>query len=776
MSAPGDEHVARGIAALRAGSVGDAIREFEAAVGTAGDELELADRYHWLATAQYESAEFDAATITLETALAVLADIDAAELRGRCHEGLADLALEREDAADAHHHFHAARTLLIDIDPAAAAECLLGMSTADLGVGEHGRAEDELRRALGEFEAIDHRSGIVATLDLTAEFLTESGRTQDAVTHLYRLAHLLTEAEDHAGAAEANQRLGTLLLPAVQVDEALHALHSAKSGYLRSDEPLSAAEVALKIGEVFEDLGRFEEATANFREGARLCAAHGDPDDTLWFEVNIATVALSTGDYQTAEATLTTAAATFADLDTDKGIARYAQTLRFLGALYAETSRFQLASNQYEKALALGTRVDDEEFIADCHYGLGLVATLTGRYRDGLEKLSLARATFTQLNSEQKAMLCHQSEGMCYSALGEFTAATDSLLAARTMATTYGMALQRAFTDIHLGLVLTETGRFDDAEQTLLGAREVLVSSGLADRVVETDGNIAGLYLKQGRYADAAASYRRSAAQLRARGLAAKAAVCTQNEGTALMMLGESATSAAAFDRAGAYFAADPDYRANLAVCHRSRALLAVQRQDLDIALAEFAAGRSLAVELGTTLEVAKCDFFVGVVLYDKDSSALSTAIDLALPAALYINSIRWQFDRATDRMSWSALYAQLQSHLFTLAVRHPDPTLLGDLIEVSLNSGTHTTAPAHALLRTTSLAAALHDIAGTTQTAVDARIHGGAATLVAGSALPMAPPPRLRLPDGRIALAPYFAAAANRYGLTDPAHEVRAW
>ncbi|MEV4154900.1 tetratricopeptide repeat protein [Nocardia salmonicida] len=769
-------YLVRGIEALQADAPVEAIVEFEAAIMLASNEFELADSYYWLATAQQEKGDLDASTITLESALELIADTDATELRGRCHESLADLALEREDATGAHFHFSTARALLSEIDAETAAHCLLGMATADLSIDEFTRAEAQLNSASIEFETIDDAGGVAAALDMLAMLLTELNRATEAVPHLTRLAGIHTENSDYAGAADANWRLGKLLLPALRIEEGLRVLESAKFDFLRAEEPLEAAEVALKIGMVMDDLGRFAEAAANYREGGDLCATHGDPDDALWYDVNLATVAMNTGDHPTAEATLTKAADRYRNSGSDIGTARYAQTLRFLGALRTEQSRFELAVEHYEEALDIGTYVDDEEFISDCHYGIGLVATLTGRYRFGLEKLSHARDTFSRMGSDQKEMLCHHSEGLCWSALGEYSDATDSLFAARRVAITYGMDLQRAITDMHLGVVFTETGRFAEAEQVLRGARAVMIAAELPDRVMAVDSNIAGLYLKQGRYADAAKIYRSSADGLRTREFHNQAAVCTQNEGMALIMIGELDASAAAFDQAARYFAADPDHRANLALVHRGRGLLATMRRDHDTALAEFAAGRALALELGTLIEVAKGDFFVAITLFDRDDSAVSTAIDLALPAVLYINSIRLQFDSATDRISWSALYTQLQAHLFTLAVGHPDPTLLGDLIEVSLNSGTHTTATSGDLLRTTTLTAAMLDISGPPHPSGAARIHGGAATLVAGAALPMAPPPRLRMPDGRLALAPYFAAAAQRYGLTDPANEVRIW
>lgn len=52
-----------------------------------------------------------------------------------------------------------------------------------------------------------------------------------------------------------------------------------------------------------------------------------------------------------------------------------------------------------------------------------------------------------------------------------------------------------------------------------------------------------------------------------------------------------------------------------------------------------------------------------------------------------------------------------------------------------------------------------------------------GASRLIAGAALPLAPPPRLGMPDGTIALDEHIATAETRYGVAIRSrHIVNTW
>ena len=86
-------------------------------------------------------------------------------------------------------------------------------------------------------------------------------------------------------------------------------------------------------------------------------------------------------------------------------------------------------------------------------------------------------------------------------------------------------------------------------------------------------------------------------------------------------------------------------------------------------------------------------------------------------------------------------------------------------LIESAINSGTHVSevsVDTHAALSEVSFSS---DSDAPTMDVADA-VAGVARTLIAGSVLPMRPPPRLSMPGGRIVLGQFLQSVDTRYGL----------
>ncbi|MFG1770715.1 hypothetical protein ACGFIX_14170 [Nocardia salmonicida] len=777
---PHDELSGRGLKALEDGDPTAAIGWLEAAIGHAEDEIELAECYRWLALAHADAGDRSAALVILGSALELLDSDDTAELAALCHEDMAEIAMATDDVSLGHKHFELARSLFTATgQPYDAANCLLGMAIA-VSESDLDTAAATLRTVYAEYAELDHLDGMTEAAELLAEVLLELDQHEQAASELRRAATHRLAGDDRLATATIHQALGETLIKTQQFDQAFEALGLARDHYLQAEAPLDAAQMALLIGNLHEDFSHFAEAVEAYQLGADLCATHGEPLDVLWFNVNIATVAMTTGDFAAADPVLRHAVTTYADVDPE----RHTESLRFLGVLRTEQGEFAAAAEYLGHALGIAIELDAPRAIADCHFHLGVVATHSGRYRDGLAEFHTARALFTELCLEPKNGACHDGEGICHYALGQFTDAVESLITARTITTTYGLLNQRAITDIHLGVVYTEVGRVDVAEAALRRGRAVLATAGLEAQLVYADANLGMLYTKQERYREAADRYGTVGATLRRLGRPGPAGVSDQNRAAALLMLGDLAGSKSALDAAQRGFGEDPAYRNNVAGCHRNRALVAIHNGDFDTALTEFAAARTIGVELGTTIEVAKCDFFVGIALFERSHDAVSIALDYALPAAIYIDHVRLQFANAADRIAWSKFYAQLQSALFQLAAAHDDPHIMAELIETSINSGTFTPVPAADLARASAIAALHQELAPpnlptaptNTTRSQPPPTAAGASTLVAGAVLPMLPPPELRMPNGTIALAPYRAAAVTRYGSVNPGREVRTW
>ena len=135
------------------------------------------------------------------------------------------------------------------------------------------------------------------------------------------------------------------------------------------------------------------------------------------------------------------------------------------------------------------------------------------------------------------------------------------------------------------------------------------------------------------------------------------------------------------------------------------------------------------------------------------------------MPALLYLDAQRFQFASAAARRSWSTTISLWNTHVFKWAHELGDATLLTDLIESAINSGTHVSevsVDTHAALSEVSFSS---DSDAPTMDVADA-VAGVARTLIAGSVLPMRPPPRLSMPGGRIVLGQFLQSVDTRYGL----------
>ncbi|MEH6807075.1 MAG: hypothetical protein V7697_28950 [Rhodococcus erythropolis] len=153
------------------------------------------------------------------------------------------------------------------------------------------------------------------------------------------------------------------------------------------------------------------------------------------------------------------------------------------------------------------------------------------------------------------------------------------------------------------------------------------------------------------------------------------------------------------------------------------------------------------------------------------------------IPALLYLDQMRFQFPTVAGRTAWRDTVAGATQLAFELA--DGDPTLVSELIEHAINSGTHSATPVPvntegALELRERIGAVGQPMSATDASVGDRDFGSGASCLVAGAVLPMHPPPRLVMPgpDRKVALQGYFELAEIEYGepLFRSTHVVHAY
>lgn len=353
--------------------------------------------------------------------------------------------------------------------------------------------------------------------------------------------------------------------------------------------------------------------------------------------------------------------------------------------------------------------------------------------------------------------------GSLYARRARFLDAEHAYTTARQTCADFGYSDNVAACDHGLGNVYRATGRNDQAEHAYTAARQICTDLRQPDAVADCDVGLGNVYENTGRYEEADQAYsnaRQTYTDLRQLD---KVAVCENNLGNVYKNTGRFEQAEQAYTHA-----------------------------------------RQAYANLGRWVEAARCDVSramtrrsvagaMAIAMGPPAPRLLREVLDLQVTAALALNTVRFQFPTAQVREAWMATEDVSHSlrSAFALAAELGDARLIAELVEVSLNVGVHTATgpdPLSSGARPAS-SAPPRDPA---ETAVSSRtepwniplqpdpeagpavrLAAGAARLLTGAVLPLAPPPQLQMPDGRIALDHYRQLAETRYRITAHTNQI---
>lgn len=188
--------------------------------------------------------------------------------------------------------------------------------------------------------------------------------------------------------------------------------------------PEDQIEILLKLGQVFEMLGEWEEAHSTYRSVLEIAEDQSDSEAGARAEAAIGELLRKKGDYSDALVWLEQARSTFDSLGEEAGSA---QVLHFSGTLAAQQGEYELAAKRYEESLTIRRRLDDKRSISSTLNNLGIVA----RYEGDLERaLSLYEESLTlrrELDDRWAVATSLNNQGNLYVDLGELDGARSRL-------------------------------------------------------------------------------------------------------------------------------------------------------------------------------------------------------------------------------------------------------------------------------------------------------------------------------------------------------------
>ncbi|MFI6215852.1 tetratricopeptide repeat protein [Nocardia brasiliensis] len=742
-----------------------------------GDLEEQADCDAILGSALADTGQFHEAMIVWRRAaeryLAVDRIVEAAECRESCGEA----AMEIEDAHRVRDEHRIARELYEragELSRTGACSYAIGLACRELG--ETATAEREFVRAKASATVEGNAAGAANCDEELAELYLADGRKEDAAAAFSAAGAGYAAAGKHLQAGQSRFRAGELHLRAGRLRAAILEFTGVRAQWVAADEPGLAAAAEVMSGMVLQNCGDYEDATAAYRRAREHHTAAGELLDVAECDMHLATVRISMGDFAEATELLQHATAVFENHRDDP---RYAQCLLNTGVVQGHRGRIPEARRLFAQARRYA---DSEELLRSCLMEESrLIVHGGGDFTAALTMLDEARAGAEQAQEWALAAQCLEFSGLCRYHLSHYAAAEDLLIRAREAYVLLGLRTEIATADLHLGLVYYQTGRSVEAEEVLERGRAGLREFENHPYTANTETLIGGLHMRAGRYRQAADAFRTAAAELTRSGLLFQAAVARLSLGGALIMQGDHRIGAELTESVLTVFDADPANRRYHAVGLLNLGCAELISGHYDAALARARAARQVTLDIGDVVTAAKCDLIGAAAA--AESGDVRAALEQGLPAAVFVDAQRFGFASATARISWREMNAVLLAGIFHWAYQLGDTTLLADLIETTINSGTHVaehpSADDGGDLQTTLAALA---VSGTdmSDTTIDENLAAsgisGAAALISGAILPMRPPPRLRMPDGHVALAPYLAAADAAYAPIERPGEVAVW
>lgn len=387
--------------------------------------------------------------------------------------------------------------------------------------------------------------------------------------------------------------------------------------------------------------------------------------------------------------------------------------------------------------------------------------------------MSFTRALelFEALDLKEMQALVHNNLGTLHRTAGRVKEATASFTRALKLYDTLDLPEREAGVHINLGLLHREAGRGRESLASYLRALELYKTLNLPERQAEIYNAVGDLLRDAVQWSDAAASY------VQALGL---------YEG-----LGLVEGQANSHERLGMLALARSDFSASLKSFDWAVGLYEAQGLVQDAAWAAVSRARVLRGLSGEEVTVGEC-------------------LALVVPAALFLDSVRFQFRDASERVAWSVKAGAASALALELAAASEDPGLVADLVETHINSVVHNsrdrnnagletgagTGDAGALLMSARAAGIeLIEAAGTGDkdpfTAAagpdnpeaggsfgNGFVAAGTIRLLSHAGLPGSPPPFLLIPSragDRMALGSWHER--SRYPAVDrPSTPVRTW
>lgn len=461
---------------------------------------------------------------------------------------------------------------------------------------------------------------------------------------------------------------------------------------------------------------------------------------------------------------------------------------------------------QREEARQAGNRRD----VARCDLDLGLIHDALGEYKTALTRFRSARDMYKDLHDAGRAADCDHNLGNVYLHLSRFNDALDSYTSARgayiCLKDWEGTAdCQLGLGNVHASLrqAASAVACLDSARMIYQALFQLSGDPALKSKVAGSTLNLGSALLAMQSHAEARNCYLAARQAYSELGEHAERAGCDQNLGLVDFELGDYAQAGKRF-RAALKTFIELGLDAEAAACEHSLGGIDFASGRYLSARQHYASARVLH-STDSWVELASVDIADGLCLVSladasemfgrlaEATDAFREALGLLVPAALALDSVRFQLGSTPARQSWAEFRVADGMNVALLVAHHlGDTDLLAELIESSRafgrldlpETGRPPASVTELSLNTNGTAAILDTTRHTLNRDSGDRSRGphqegdsGSADLSAvlpmsttdSSGLRLRPPGRVRLPwRTEPALIHHHHSAQSRYGHTN--------
>jgi predicted ATPase/class 3 adenylate cyclase len=157
--------------------------------------------------------------------------------------------------------------------------------------------------------------------------------------------------------------------------------NTAALNYYRKVLPLlspgETADVHIKLGDVYQLIGKWDEARSHYLQAVAQAEEAADEDTAAWSQTALGELSRKQSRYDEALDWLEQARRRFELADDRAGIG---QTLHYAGTVAAVKGDYELARSLYDESMRIREELDDRASIGSLYNNLGIVARLTGDY------------------------------------------------------------------------------------------------------------------------------------------------------------------------------------------------------------------------------------------------------------------------------------------------------------------------------------------------------------------------------------------------------------